>query len=170
MAKLHVIPLERIASRIYLIRGEKVMLDRDLAKLYQVKAIVLRQQVKRNIARFPADFMFQLTGREVDALLSQNVIPSRRELGGSLPYVFTEQGVAMLSAVLHSDRAVQVSLAIIRTFIKLRQLLASHQDLARKIEQHDRQITVLFETVQKLLAPPDPPKKNPLGYIRPRDD
>ena len=128
------------------------MLDSDLAQLYQVKAIALRQQVKRNIGRFPEDFMFQLTEQEVDALLSQNVIPSRRVLGGSLPYAFTEQGVAMLSAVLRSERAVQVSLAIMRTFVKLREILATHGDLARKVEEHDRQIAVLFDSLRKLLA------------------
>ena len=170
MAKLQpVIPVERIASRIYLIRGEKIMLDSDLAQLYQVKAIALRQQVKRNIGRFPEDFMFQLTEQEVDTLLSQNVIPSRRVLGGSLPYAFTEQGVAMLSAVLRSERAVQVSLAIIRTFVKLREILATHRDLARKVEEHDRQIAVLFDSLRKLLASPDAPKKHPIGYIHPKD-
>ena len=137
------------------------MLDSDLAQLYQVKAIALRQQVKRNIGRFPEDFMFQLTEQEVDALLSQNVIPSRRVLGGSLPYAFTEQGVAMLSAVLRSERAVQVSLAIMRTFVKLREILATHGDLARKVEEHDRQIGALIGAVQSLLAPPDLPKKKP---------
>ena len=164
-----VIPVERIANRIYLIRGEKVMLDRDLATLYQVKAIALRQQIKRNIGRFPADFMFQLTEQEVDALLSQNVIPDRRVLGGSMPYAFTEQGVAMLSAVLRSERAVQVSVAIMRTFVRLREILATHKDLARKVEDHDRQIAILFDTVRKLLASPDPPKKNPIGFVHPKD-
>jgi hypothetical protein len=164
-----IIPVERIASRIYLIRGEKVMLDKDLAELYQVKAIALRQQLKRNMERFPDDFMFQLTDHEVDALLSQNVIPSRRVLGGSLPYAFTEQGVAMLSAVLRSDRAVQVSLTIMRTFVRLRQLLASNRERARKVQEHDQKIAILFDTVQKLLTPPNPPKKNPIGYIHPKD-
>ena len=111
-----IIPVERIASRIYLIRGEKVMLDRDLADLYQVKAIALRQQLKRNMDRFPDDFMFQLTDREVDALLSENVIPSRRVLGGSLPYAFTEQGVAMLSAVLRPHRF-EAFLRTVRFFV-----------------------------------------------------
>ena len=170
MSKLQpIIPIERIASRIYLIRGEKVMLDSDLAKLYGVKPIALRQQVKRNIERFPDDFVFQLTDQEVDALVSQNVIPSRRVLGGFLPYVFTEQGVAMLSSVLRSKRAVQVNVAIIRTFVKVRQILATNRDLARKVQEHDRQISILFETVQKLLEPPPLPKKNHIGYIPPKD-
>jgi len=109
------------------------MLDRDLAKLHEVKAIALRQQVKRNELRFPPDFMFQLTAKEADLLVSQNVIPSRRSLGGSLPYVFTQEGVAMLSSVLNSSRAVQVNIAIMRAFAQLRQLAASHKDLAQKI-------------------------------------
>src|ERR1035437_3720136 len=145
------------------------MLDSDLAELYGVETGALVRAVKRNNNRFPDDFMFQLTDREVDALLSQNVIPSRRVLGGSLPYAFTEQGVTMLSAVLRIDRAVQVSLAIMRTFVKLREILATHRDLARKVEQHDRQIAVLFDSLQKLLAPPNAPKKHPIGYIHPKD-
>lgn len=165
----NVIPLERIASRIYLIRGEKVMLDSDLAKLYGVKPIALRQQVKRNPDRFPADFIFQLNDQEVDVLVSQFVIPSRRVLGGSLPYVFTEQGVAMLSSVLRSKRAVQVNVAIMRTFVRVRQILASNKDLARKIQEHDRKIAILFQTVEKLLEPPPLPKKHPIGFIRPKD-
>lgn len=169
MAKTHVIPLERIASRIYIIRGEKVMLDRDLAALYGVKAIALRQQVKRNRNRFPDDFMFQLSDSEIDALVSQNVIPSRRELGGFLPYVFTEHGVAMLSSVLRSERAVEINVAIIRTFVKVRQILATNKDLARKVQEHDHKIAILFKTVEKLLAAP-PVKKNPIGYIRPKDE
>src|SRR5687767_4997127 len=106
------------------------MLDRELAELYQVKAIALRQQVKRNKPRFPEDFMFQLTADEVGILVSQNVIPSRRELGGFLPYVFTQEGVAMLSSVLTSGRAVQVNIAIMRAFVKLREVMVTHKDLA----------------------------------------
>jgi len=146
------------------------MLDRDLAELYQVKPIALRQQVKRNASRFPEDFMFQLTDREVESLVSQSVIPNRRVLGGFLPYVFTEPGVAMLSSVLRSERAVQINIAIIRTFIRVRQILASNRDLARKVQEHDRQISTLFKTVERLLTLPEPPKKNPIGYIRPRED
>lgn len=106
-------PMETIERRIYLIRSHRVMLDRDLADLYGVRAIALRQQVKRNPARFPDDFCFQLTREEALLLVSQNVIPSARSFGGSLPYAFTEQGVAMLSSVLTSDRAVQVNIAIV---------------------------------------------------------
>lgn len=161
------IPLERIASRIYLFRGEKVMLDSDLASLYGVSTTRLNQQFKRNLDRFPEDFAFQLTGPEFKSLMSQIAI-SNVGRGGrrKLPWVFTEHGVAMLSSVLRSKRAIQVNVAIIRAFIKLRQILASNRELARKVERHDRQIAVLFETVRKLLAPPEPPKKNPIGYIR----
>ncbi len=116
----HPVPVERIEKSILLIRSEKVLLDRDLAKLYGVKSIALRQQVGRNIDRFPEDFMFRLTEEEADALVSQNVIPSKRSLGGSLPYVFTQEGVAMLSSVLRSEQAVQVNIQIMRAFVRLR--------------------------------------------------
>ena len=123
-------PAPLIESRIYLIRGHKVLLDRDLAHLYQVKPIALRQQVRRNPKRFPSDFMFELDEEKVEALLSQNVIPSRRSFGGSLPFAFTQEGVAMLSSVLRSRRAVQVNIAIMRAFVRLREMLASNKDLA----------------------------------------
>jgi hypothetical protein len=167
-----VIPIERIASRIYLIRKQKVMLDSDLAALYAVPAKRLNEQFKRNRERFPEDFAFQLTQQEYHALRSQIATIKRAGRGEHrkyLPYAFTEQGVAMLSSVLRSQRAVQVNIAIVRTFVKLRQILASHRELARKIEQHDQQIALLFDTVQKLLTPPDPPKKNPIGYITPKE-
>lgn len=167
-----VIPVERIANRIYLIRGEKVMLDSDLAELYGVPTRRLNEQVKRNIGRFPEDFAFQLTHREFEALRSQiaTLKPSGRGRHRKYPpYAFTEHGVAMLSSVLRSDRATQINVAIIRTFIRLRQILTTHKDLARKVEEHDRQIAVLFDAVKKLLAPPDPPKKNPIGYVPPKD-
>ncbi|MGH7813746.1 MAG: ORF6N domain-containing protein [Candidatus Binataceae bacterium] len=166
-----VIPLERIASRIYLIRGEKVMLDSDLAELYGVTTKVLLQAVKRNIERFPDDFLFQFSKAELENWRSQ-IVTSKPAAKMGLrrpPYAFTELGVAMLSSVLGSKRAVQVNISIMRTFVKVRQILASNRDLARKIEQHDRQIAVLFETVRKLLAPPPPPKKNPIGYVHHTD-
>lgn len=162
------IPIERIAEKIYLIREEKVMLDRDLAELYDVKAIALRQQVKRNKDRFPDDFMFQVNDEEVDALVSQNVIPSRKVLGGHLPYAFTQEGVAMLSSVLRSGRAVQVNIAIMRTFVRLREVLATHKDVARKIEEHDRHIANLYAHVERLLRLPEP-KKHAVGYIWPKE-
>jgi len=147
------------------------MLDRDLAELYGVKAIALRQQVRRNRNRFRADFMFQLTAEEAGLLVSQNVIPSRRSLGGFLPYVFTQEGVAMLSSVLNSERAVQVNIAIMRAFVQLRQFAASHKDLAKKIDalerkysEHDDEIQVIFKAIKKLLEPPPASPKRRIGF------
>jgi hypothetical protein len=155
------IPAARIEKSILLLRGQKVMLDRDLAALYGVKPIALRQQVKRNLERFPADFMFQLTAEEAELLVSHSVIPSRRSLGGALPYEFTQEGVAMLSSVLRSDRAVQVNIAIMRAFVRLREMLASHKDLARKLaeleQKYDAQFQAVFEAIRQLMAPPPPP-------------
>lgn len=165
-----IVRAERIESRILLIRGHKVMLDRDLAALYGVKPIALRQQVKRNKDRFPKDFMFQLTAAEAESLLSQSVIPSRRSLGGFTPYAFTEQGVAMLSSVLRSKRAVIVNIQIMRAFVKLREMLATHRELARKlaqlekrIEGHDEEITAIFEAIRQLMEPPDESSKR-IGF------
>ena len=149
------------------------MLDRDLAELYRVKTIALRQQVKRNLDRFPEDFMFRLTAEEAETLVSQNVIPTRRSLGGTLPYVFTQEGVAMLSSVLTSPRAIQVNLAIMRAFVQLRQYAASHRDLAQKIQMlerkyaaHDEEIQVIFKTIKKLIEPPTKPLR-PIGFKSP---
>jgi hypothetical protein len=163
------VPPERIASRIYLIRGQKVMLDFDLAELYGVETRALNQAVTRNIDRFPEDFAFQFTREEFNALMSQIVI-SNAGRGGrrKLPWAFTEHGVAMLSSILRSKRAVQVNVAIVRTFVKLREMLATNEELARKVAQHDRQIAVLFDQVQKMLAP-TPTKKNHIGYIHPKN-
>ncbi len=165
------IPIERIASRIYLIRGQKVMLDSDLAALYGVATGRLNEQVKRNRRRFPADFAFRLIQEEFDALISQIAI-SKPGRGGRRkpPRVFTEQGVAMLSSVLRSDRAADVNVAIMRTFVRLRQVLATNEELALKVARHDRQIGVLFEQVKALLKPPDPPKKPSIGFVPPEDD
>ena len=159
------IPIERIAQSIYLIRGEKVMLDRDLAALYGVKAIALRQQMKRNIERFPDEFMFQLTEDEVEILLSQNVIPSRKVLGGALPYAFTQEGVAMLSSVLKSKQAIQINIAIMKTFVRIREMLATNQDLARKVAQHDQHIAEIYKHLEKLLEPPKSSKRQ-IGYVQ----
>lgn len=165
-----VIPIERIASRIYLIRGQKVMLDSDLADLYGVPTHRLNEQVKRNRERFPADFAFKLDEQEFAALISQIAI-SNEGRGGrrKLPWVFNEQGVAMLSSVLRSKRAVRVNLAIMRAFVRLRHILATHRDLARKIEEHDQKIGMLFELVERILSPPVS-KKRPIGFITPDED
>ena len=135
--------------------------------MYEVKPIALRQQVKRNTERFPSDFMYQLTDKEVAILLSQNVIPSRRSLGGYNPYVFTEQGVAMLSSVLRSKRAVEVNIAIMRTFVKLRQILATNDLLRRKIEsmerKYDEQFQQVFTVLKNMLTEEAKPKKQ-IGF------
>ena len=138
------IPVERIATQIYVIRRESVMLDSDLAELYGVTTAALNQQVKRNMRRFPEDCAFQLTAEEFSVLMSQTVT-SKRGRGGRRkpPRVFTEQGVAMLSSVLRSDRAAEVNLAIMRTFVRLRRMLATNEELARRVEQHDQEISIL---------------------------
>ena len=135
MSNTSVIPIERIEKAIYLIRGEKVMLDRDLALLYGVETKMLNRAVKRNLKRFPSDFMFQLTADETDILRYQ-IGTSKKGRGGRryLPYVFTEQGVAMLSSVLNSERAVLVNIEIMRAFVKLRQMLASNAELSRRLD------------------------------------
>lgn len=143
-----------VETLIHVIRGQKVMLDRDLAALYGVKPIALRQQVKRNKERFPEDFMFQLTAAEAESLLSQSVIPSRRSFGGFLPYVFTQEGVAMLSSVLRSPRAVKVNIAIMRAFLRLREIMAHNQEIAARVEKlelgHDRTASVLEVLVEDI--------------------
>ncbi len=163
-------PIQLIERRIYLIQGQKVMLDRDLAELYQVKPIALRQQVKRNQDRFPEDFMFQLTEKEAELLVSQNVIPSKQSLGGYLPYVFTQEGVAMLSSVLRSKRAIQVNVAIMRAFVRLRKILESNEELnrkfaavIRKLGEHDKYFKVVFDELDKLSNPPASPHRR-IGF------
>jgi len=165
--------MERIERSILLIRGHKVLLDRDLAELYGVKAIALRQQVKRNQERFPEDFVFQLSAAEVDSLVSQSVIPSKQHLGGFLPYVFTEQGVAMLSSVLHSPQAVQVNIAIMRAFVRLRQILSTHTELAQRLQElegrvgkQDAVIERIFEAIKQLMEPPtEDQERRQIGFI-----
>lgn len=127
--KALMIPDELVMNKIYLVRGQKIMLDKDLAELYDIKSIRLREQVKRNISRFPENFMFQLNEKEVDVMVSQNAIPSRKHLGGYLPYAFTEHGVLMLANVLRSERAIQVSIRIVEIFVKVRELLLTHKDI-----------------------------------------
>ena len=148
------IPLEDIERRILLIRRQKVMLSTHLAELYDVETRVLNQAVKRNISRFPEDFMFQLNTSEAEQLVSQNVIPHKKYFGGTLPYAFTEQGVAMLSSVLNSERAIKVNIEIMRAFVRLRRLLASHADLARKLDtlerKYDAQFKVVFDAIREV--------------------
>jgi len=151
------IPTKRIENLILLIRGQKVMLDADLAELYDVETKVFNQAVKRNIKRFPEDFMFELTEKEVEILRSQ-FVTSRWGGRRYLPYVFTEQGVAMLSSVLKSQRAIQVNIEIMRAFVRLRRMLASHKDLARRLDKlekkYDTQFKVVFDAIRQLMAPP----------------
>lgn len=145
------------------------MLDSDLAVLYGVETKALTRAVRRNIARFPSDFMFQLTKQEFEDLRGQ--IGTSNERGGRRypPYAFTEQGVAMLSSVLHSTRAVQVNIEIMRTFVQLRQILATHIDLARKLtaleKKYDAQFKAVFDAIRALMAPPQPKKKHPIGFV-----
>ncbi len=158
------LPIERIASQIYLIRDEKVMLDSDLAALYGVQTGALTRAMKRNRERFPDDFCFQLSSDEFEILRCQTGISSQWGGRRHPPWAFTEQGVAMLSGVLRSKRAVQVNVAIMRTFVRLRQILAADEDLARKVAQHDQEIAALFRHVEALLEPPEPPRKPPIGF------
>jgi hypothetical protein len=166
------IPAERIAKVILFLRGHKVLLDEDLAKLYGVSTKRLNEQVRRNRKRFPPDFMFELTDEESLALRSQ-IATLKRGRGRHrkyLPFAFTEQGVAMLSSVLRSDRAIQVNIAIMRAFVRLREILASHKDLARKLEEmerrYDSQFQIVFEAIRQLMAPAPPPqeKKKRIGF------
>ncbi len=166
------VPVERIEQSIISIRGHKVMLDQDLAKLYGVATSRLNEQVKRNIDRFPYDFMFQLSKEEYENLISQ-FATSRSIHGGrrKMPYAFTEQGVAMLSSVLNSQRAIDVNIAIMRTFVKLRELLMTHKDLARKLEamekKYDSQFKIVFDAIRQLMQPPEAPvKKGRIGFVQ----
>ncbi len=167
-----VVPVERIERHILLIRDHKVMLDRDLAELYGVGVKVLNQAVKRNIARFPEDFMFQLTAEEEERLRSQSVTlkTGRGQHRKYPPYAFTEQGVAMLSSVLNSPRAVQVNIEIMRAFVLLRQMLASNEGLARKLaaleKKYDAQFKIVFDAIRQLMAPQQPPKRRQIGFNR----
>jgi hypothetical protein len=164
------VPAHLIERRIYWIRGQKVMIDADLAELYQVPTKLLNRAVKRNRNRFPeGDFMFQLNAEEADALRFQ-IGTSKTGRGGRryLPHAFTEQGVAMLSSVLRSERAVQVNIAIMRAFVRLREILATHKDLARKLEEmekrYDSQFRVVFEAIRELMAPEPIPPKRHIGF------
>jgi len=171
-----IVSVNRIEGMIYLIRGQKVMLDSDLADLYGVETKVLKRAVKRNRERFPEDFMFQLNNKELIRLRCQNGT-SKMGRGGSryLPYAFTEQGVAMLSGVLTSPRAIRVNIAIMRAFVRLRQLLASHKELARKLEElerhlrdHDEQIKAIFSAIRQLMAHPKTSPKKIGFHVRER--
>jgi len=176
--------IETIERKIYLIRGQKVMLDSDLAALYGVETKVLNQSVRRNVMRFPLDFRFQLTAEESDALRCQTGILELHDylrsqsvtlkLGRGkhrkyLPYVFTEQGVAMLSSVLNSDRAVQVNITIMRAFVKLREMIASHKELTKRLDEmenkYDSQFKIVFDAIRALVTQPEP-KEMKIGFVK----
>jgi len=163
----NLISTEVIATKILIIRGKRVMLDSDLAVLYEVKTKRLNEQVARNQKRFPEDFMFQLTEEEANFLRSQNATSKR---GGRryLPYVFTQEGVAMLSSVLNSERAIMVNVQIMRAFAQLRRLLLTNKDLRRKIEEmerkYDKQFAIVFQAIKQLLEPPPEEKRRISGF------
>jgi hypothetical protein len=170
---MEIVPQQIIESKIYLLRGKKVMLDRDLATLYGVETRTLNQAVRRNINRFPEDFMSQLTTEEMENWKSQIVISNKEKMGlRKRPYAFTENGVAMLSSVLSSERAVEVNIQIMRTFTRLREMILTHKELAhklaqleRKIGKHDDEIKTIFNAIRQLMVPPEP-KKRKIGFRR----
>ncbi|MGH7457444.1 MAG: ORF6N domain-containing protein [bacterium] len=167
------IPVERIEQAIYLVRGQKVMFDFDLAALYGVATKALIQAVKRNRERYPADFMFQLSKREMEKWRSHFVTSNPAAKMGLRrpPYAFTEQGVAMLSSVLNSKRAIQVNVAIMRTFVRLREMILSNKELARRLDElekkYDKQFKLVFDAIRELMEPPEP-KKRPIGFLADR--
>jgi hypothetical protein len=176
--KTSLVPVARIERAILVLRDHKVLLDSDLAALYEVETRVLVQAVKRNLERFPEDFMFQLGPEEVESLRSQSVISKNPGRGGRryAPYAFTEQGVAMLSSVLNSPRAISVNIEIMRAFVRLRALIASNKELAAKLDQlekklttHDQAITEIMNAIRQLMSPPQPLKKRPIGFVTPQE-
>jgi ORF6N domain len=167
------VPTEHVQQAILLLRGHKVLLDRDLAALYGVPTKALVQAVKRNRDRFPADFMFQLSKEELRQWRSQIVTSNSAARMGlrRRPYAFTEQGVAMLSSVLRSKQAIQVNIEIVRAFVRLRRLLGSHEELARQVEKleakyahHDEQLAAVFDAIRQLMAPPEPKPQGRIGF------
>jgi len=159
-----------IERRIYILRRQKVMIDSDLAILYRVPTFRLNEAVKRNKMRFPADFMFRLTKKESESLTSHIAMSNGRGGRRTLPYAFTEHGVVMLSSVLNSERAIQMNILIVRAFVKLREMLATHKDLARKIEdldrqqnEHGKQLAAVYSIVKQLIDPPAKPKRR-IGF------
>ncbi|WP_456378296.1 ORF6N domain-containing protein [Lutibacter sp.] len=170
MKKDSIIPNEVISNKIYFIRNQKVMLDRDLAELYDVKSIRLREQVKRNIDKFPEHFMFRLSEIETDLMVSKNAIPSKKHLGGSLPYVFTEHGILQLSNVIKSKRATQMSIKIIEIFIQMREMLSNSltlkveiEEIKKKLTNHSKNIELVFNYLDELIEKKDKPRDK-IGY------
>ena len=164
------IPVERIENSIILIRSEKIMLDADLAILYGVSTKRLNEQVKRNRDRFPEDFMFQLTENEKAEVVANCDHLKRLKFSPNLPYAFTEHGAIMLAAILNSPVAVQASIQVVRAFVKLRQMVASNAELARKLhaleKKYDAQFKVVFDAIRQLMSPPETKKKGQIGFKR----
>ena len=167
MNNIILIKEENISNHIHFLRGQNIILDFDLASLYGVETRVLKQAVKRNIQRFPDDFMFELSEDEIDFVVSQNVIPSRKHLGGAKPFAFTEQGIAMLSSVLNSERAIQVNIALMRAFVQLRKLILTHKELVNKINElekkYDEKLRIVFTALKQLIQKQNKPRKR-IGY------
>lgn len=169
---------QKILNRIYLIRGEKVMLDRDLAELYKVETRALKQAVKRNKERFPKDFMFEMTSKETEGMVSQNVIPSKSYFGGAKPFCFTEQGVTMLSCILNSKTAIEVNIRIIRVFTRLREYALTHKEillqlskLEKEVKSNSQDIENIFTVLKELIEKhSNPSPRNKIGYKRYDED
>lgn len=163
---------QKILNRIYVVRGEKIMLDRDLAELYGIETRILKQAVKRNIERFPKDFMFEMIGKEIDHLVSQNVIPSKSYFGGAAPFCFTEQGVTMLSCILNSKTAIEVNLRVVRVFVKMREYALTHKEillqlvkLEKEIKGNSKDIENIFTVLKELIEKETKPKiRNKIGF------
>jgi ORF6N domain len=165
---------QKILNRIYVVRGEKIMLDRDLAELYGIETRALKQAVKRNMERFPKDFMFEMTSKEIDGMVSQNVIPSKSYFGGAAPFCFTEQGVTMLSCILNSKTAIEVNIRVVRVFVKVREYALTHKEillqlakLEKEVKGNSKDIENIFAVLKELIekdAKPAP--RNKIGFKR----
>lgn len=163
---------QKILNRIYVVRGQKIMLDRDLAELYGIETRVLKQAIKRNTARFPKDFMFVMTDKEIDGMVSQNVIPSKSYFGGAAPFCFTEQGVTMLSCILNSKTAIEVNLRVIRVFVKMREYALTHKEILlqlakmeKEVKGNSKDIENIFMVVKELLEKDSKPSpRNRIGF------
>ncbi len=178
MAKkeLQVLVIEqKILNRIYVVRGEKVMLDRDLAELYGIETRALKQAVKRNMERFPKDFMFEMTSKEIDGMVSQNVIPSKSYFGGAAPFCFTEQGVTMLSCILNSKTAIEVNIRVVRVFVKMREYAMTHKEilmqllkLEKEVKGNSKDIENIFMVLKELIEKQSRPlpARNKIGFKR----
>jgi ORF6N domain len=167
---------QKILNRIYVIRGEKIMLDKDLAEMFGIETRVLKQAVKRNMERFPKDFMFEMTVKEIDGMVSQNVIPSKSYFGGAKPFCFTEQGVTMLSCILNSKTAIEVNLRVVRVFVKMREFALTHKEillqlskLEKEVKGNSKDIENIFLVLKELLAKEAKPKPRKRIGFKPDD-